>query len=426
MKAAKCAEAGSTDPIHIEAALTIAIAEKASLLLAENQRECLISNATPHFKAELITSTHARLESLKPKQYTPSNMHHNAGKVIEKLQKMLKSAFGKRHLLKIETFGSKATGLDTVQSTLNFALIVPNQQETTESLHIVVLMNSPHIVSCLLQSIGMQQVHTHKFINTADTYSIRFRDPELSFPCELVIGERTKVLVNTSKLLKEYLKRHPVLSNLVLLVKCWAAAERKESNDNMDDCGTSGRVEEERSTSKVMVSNYAWSLMVIGFMQKVGVLPNLQLFEREKEGASIVVHQRIPMELEKDIGLYYKHQNITNHNVIEVLKDSRSKPWQQTPAFQQKQQAHEEATQQLPLKQLHENTAPQPTKTNPTMWDCSFTQAHKNLNVKLHNTITQNNLHQRIIKFKEDDFYTPNLIVFLRRNQGGESSSNGL
>jgi DNA polymerase sigma len=98
----------------------------------------------------------------------------------------------------------------------------------------------------------------------------KFYDPEFDLRCDITVGNMLGV--ENTRMIRTYLDIHPVVQPLIQLVKHWAG--RRDINDPANG-----------ST----ISSYAYSLMVINFLQRQSILPCLQKLKPEPPKPNYVV-----------------------------------------------------------------------------------------------------------------------------------------
>ncbi|KAJ3411315.1 hypothetical protein HDV05_002379 [Chytridiales sp. JEL 0842] len=198
----------------------------------------------PDRKSPTVPALSRLLSALQP----PPDFHPLRHRLLRQLQNLLNRTFPSSSKLTVHLFGSSANGLGGPSSDVDVTIRIPPGFDP--STHPA--SNVPFL-SMLLRNEGMKDVVA---ITGAKVPLCKFTDPTTNLKCDLSVGNMLGV--HNSRLLQTYCSIHPVSRPLILLVKSWA----KERDLNDAGAGT--------------VSSYAWSLMVINFLQRKGMLPALQ------------------------------------------------------------------------------------------------------------------------------------------------------
>ncbi|KAI9007258.1 hypothetical protein BC832DRAFT_440380 [Gaertneriomyces semiglobifer] len=149
-------------------------------------------------------------------------------------------------------FGSSVNNLGSSSSDVDVTLEISDTNECSEEeLNGITNMSK---LARVLRRKGMQNVIP---ISGARVPICKFYDPTCDLHCDINFGNMLGVY--NSRLLKAYTLLDPRVRPLIMLIKHWA--RNREINDSAGG-GT--------------ISSYAFSLMVINYLQVAGVLPSLQ------------------------------------------------------------------------------------------------------------------------------------------------------
>ncbi|KAJ3182459.1 hypothetical protein HDU85_002556 [Gaertneriomyces sp. JEL0708] len=149
-------------------------------------------------------------------------------------------------------FGSSVNNLGSSSSDVDVTLEISDANECSEEeLQAITNMSK---LARVLRRKGMQNVIP---ISSARVPICKFYDPTCDLHCDINFGNMLGVY--NSRLLRAYTLLDPRVRPLIMLIKHWA--RNREINDSAGG-GT--------------ISSYAFSLMVINYLQVAGVLPSLQ------------------------------------------------------------------------------------------------------------------------------------------------------
>ncbi|KAF8576340.1 hypothetical protein K439DRAFT_1640587 [Ramaria rubella] len=180
-------------------------------------------------------------------------------KTILRVQNAIRNRFGPEY--SIELFGSTRYGVSSATSDLDLVIMDPKLKDgftpTALRNRLPEVYNTRAVARTLTKS-GFTQVLA---VPWATVPIVKFRDPDTGLECDLNSNDLLG-LWNT-RLVERYCDLAPDLVRpMILIIKHWA-----KSHGLNDPSGQHG---------PVSFSSYALALMVIGFLQMKGVLPNLQ------------------------------------------------------------------------------------------------------------------------------------------------------
>jgi len=171
--------------------------------------------------------------------------------IIRKLQLLLDASFSKTYgACRLAPFGSSANSFGSPNSDLDLCLVLldrnlDSQQEATRAVE---------LVAELLSSNGYKAVDDSR--KNARIPIVQFTDPEFNVECDICVNN--PLAIRNTLLLRTYGSIDDRVRILVYLVKLWA--KRRDLND----------------PSTHTMSSYGWILLIINYLQRVGLLPNLQ------------------------------------------------------------------------------------------------------------------------------------------------------
>ncbi|KAJ1334862.1 hypothetical protein BSLG_008016 [Batrachochytrium salamandrivorans] len=165
---------------------------------------------------------------------------------VEKVQHILDKAYGRT--TRVYLFGSSVNNLGLNTSDVDMTIeIAPHLIEHHRARNMYNLARALH-------AGGMADVHA---ITHARVPICKFYDPKFHVHADINIGHNLGVF--NSALLKAYTLLDPRVKPLILLIKLWAKAR------NLNNPANGGTL-----------SSYAYSIMAIAYMQRLGILPSLQ------------------------------------------------------------------------------------------------------------------------------------------------------
>eukprot|EP00842_Homolaphlyctis_polyrhiza_P003013 jgi/Hompol1/3712/HPOL_003327-RA len=145
-------------------------------------------------------------------------------------------------------FGSSTNNLGTNSADVDMCIEVTDGSLSTHRVRKV------HNLARTFQSAGMKDIQP---IAHARVPICKFYDPEFKLHADINVGHFLGVF--NSGLLKTYTLIDPRVKPMIMIVKMWAKAR------DINNPATGGTV-----------SSYAYSLMVIAYLQRAGVIPSLQ------------------------------------------------------------------------------------------------------------------------------------------------------
>ncbi|KAF8513086.1 hypothetical protein JB92DRAFT_2925360 [Gautieria morchelliformis] len=178
---------------------------------------------------------------------------------ISRVQKVIKDKFGAAYF--VESFGSTRYGVSSATSDLDLVIMDPRFQTGFHPKNRPSQLPAVYDVKQVARMLSKSGFNQVLPIPKATVPIVKFRDPATGLECDLNTNDRLG-LWNT-RLISTYCDLHSDLVRpMIMIIKRWA-----KSHGLNDPSGRSG---------PVTFSSYALVLMVIGFLQVKGVLPNLQ------------------------------------------------------------------------------------------------------------------------------------------------------
>ncbi|KAJ8323072.1 hypothetical protein O5D80_008580 [Batrachochytrium dendrobatidis] len=166
---------------------------------------------------------------------------------VDKVQKILNQAYN--NTAHVYLFGSSVNNLGLNTSDVDMTIEISPELISNHKA------KNMHHLAGILRAGGMKEVVA---ISHARVPICKFYDPKLCVHADINVGHSLGVY--NSALLKAYTLLDPRVKPFILLIKLWSKAR---DLNNPSSGGT--------------LSSYAYSIMAIAYMQKLGLLPSLQL-----------------------------------------------------------------------------------------------------------------------------------------------------
>ncbi|KAI8824542.1 uncharacterized protein EV422DRAFT_493059, partial [Fimicolochytrium jonesii] len=173
-------------------------------------------------------------------------------RVQENMQFIVDRAYRGHVKIHVELFGSSINNLGFSTSDVDICLRIPQSHGLDED-EFARLTNMFRLAN-ILRRFGMQDVRP---VASARVPICKFVHPETGLQCDANFGN--ELGVKNSLLLRTYTLIDPRVRPLVMLVKNWA------KNRDLNDAADGGTI-----------TSYAYSLMVLNFLQIRGIIPSLQ------------------------------------------------------------------------------------------------------------------------------------------------------
>ncbi|KAJ3288983.1 hypothetical protein HK104_007825 [Borealophlyctis nickersoniae] len=182
-------------------------------------------------------------KSILPSEAAAVDRRYFLGKIQKLIDRYFRGMGMTAHL-----FGSSSNNLGFPSSDVDVILALPgaSNPQQYDAVNVYRLGN-------VLRNGGMQNIVR---IGKARVPICKFYDPQFNFDCDINIGNMLGL--HNSELLRTYTLLDPRVKPLIMLVKLWA----KKRNINDSSLGT--------------LSSYAYSLMVLNYLQVKGIIPSLQ------------------------------------------------------------------------------------------------------------------------------------------------------
>ncbi|KAL7751749.1 Terminal uridylyltransferase 4 [Sorochytrium milnesiophthora] len=161
---------------------------------------------------------------------------------LDKMRKMFDREWPEKHVT-VFLFGSAVNYLGTRNSDVDICLTSPKLADRNNARHM-------YDIASLLRKNGIHTVDMTKV--HARVPVVRFTDPEFNVSCDINVNNPL-ALYNTL-FVKHYATTHPVVRSFMLMVKYWT--QRRVLND----------------AAGGSLSSYCWCIMMIYFLQRVGVV----------------------------------------------------------------------------------------------------------------------------------------------------------
>ncbi|KAJ3309343.1 Terminal uridylyltransferase 4 [Boothiomyces sp. JEL0838] len=172
----------------------------------------------------------------------PHLLKDNRQGFVKRLQQILNK--GGRQKVQVQLFGSSVNNLGFKDSDIDITLVTETDKHPFQNMF---------KLASVLRNGGMMDVNP---IRRARVPICKFRDPRLKIDCDVNVGHRLGVY--NSQLIHTYTIIEPKCRKLILLVKDFA--KKRNINDPTSNS----------------ISSYAYSLMVIAYLQEVEGLITLQ------------------------------------------------------------------------------------------------------------------------------------------------------
>ncbi|KNC99965.1 uncharacterized protein SPPG_05340 [Spizellomyces punctatus DAOM BR117] len=222
------------------------------------------SELSPGDLHALGTTLQALYQSLLP----PANAVHIRNRFLGRLQNIVDWNYGEFVNLRAQLFGSSVNNLGFASSDVDVTLELPASHDFDPKQ--LKEWTSMYRLARVLRRNGMQQVVP---VQGARVPICKFYDPKSELHCDINFGN---VLgVHNSRLLKTYTEIDPRVKPLIMLVKLWA--KNRDVNDSADGA---------------TISSYAYSLMILNYLQLRGIIPSLQLLFDGPQNIMMVPRQQ--------------------------------------------------------------------------------------------------------------------------------------
>ncbi|KAI7857766.1 hypothetical protein BDC45DRAFT_532597 [Circinella umbellata] len=269
----------------------------------------------------LAASEHEKLsiqiEELYRNSVPPRYFMEQRKRLVDKVVNLLRRQFPKIKL-RVEMFGSSATGLDFIDSDLDLCIIVPSQlfnMDVYDMFHKQRERNSYYNMFCLsglLKRGGMINILA---VPRANVPICKFEDPILQIKAD--INTHNDMGVENSKLIKEYTSLDPRVRPFLYAIKTFT--RMRKIND---------------STGSTL-SSYTYVLMGLFYLMTCSppVIPNLQKLNNNDNNDDIVCDNwtcRSKISKPK-LSLYRgkpKHFDVSFHTCVTVLTNDQPLPSQ--------------------------------------------------------------------------------------------------
>ncbi|TPX60072.1 hypothetical protein SpCBS45565_g07602 [Spizellomyces sp. 'palustris'] len=223
------------------------------------------SELSPGDLRALGTNLQALYQSLLP----PANAAHIRKRFLQRLQSIVDWHYADFLNLRAQLFGSSVNNLGFASSDVDVTLELPASHNFDSRQ--LKEWTSMYRLARVLRGSGMQHVVP---VQGARVPICKFYDPKSKLHCDINFGN---VLgVHNSRLLKTYTEIDPRVKPLIMLVKLWA------KNRNIND-----------SADGATISSYAYSLMILNYLQLRGIIPSLQLLFDGPQNIVIVPKQQL-------------------------------------------------------------------------------------------------------------------------------------
>jgi predicted nucleotidyltransferase len=205
------------------------------------------------------------LPALMPgKEFAPTRQA-----VIKRLQRMLdEEGFPQIYPgpPRLVPFGSSANGCGGPSSDLDLCLVIHGAVDGTEVVE---------RISALLRKREFDNVDDAR--KTARIPIVQFMDPVSKIECDICINNT--LAIRNTRLLRTYVEIDARVQGMIYFVKHWA--KRRKLND----------------PSLHTLSSYAWLLLVINYLQRIGMLPVLQM--TAPDGTKVDSTDKLPSVMER-------------------------------------------------------------------------------------------------------------------------------
>ncbi|KIM33063.1 hypothetical protein M408DRAFT_191465 [Serendipita vermifera MAFF 305830] len=196
------------------------------------------------------------LELYKLTRPTPEVQRHREQTIAE-LKRILTNRFGPQYVPAL--FGSSRYGVSDRQSDLDIVILDQDHPHGFTPTVYDRTLPALYKLSDLAQLLRKKR-YGKVIVIPAKVPIIKARDPKTNLQIDININDRLG-LFNT-ELLEHYCMFWPPLSNLIYVIKKWAKVRGLNEPAGLKKAGPT-------------FSSYCLTLMIVGFLQSRGILPNL-------------------------------------------------------------------------------------------------------------------------------------------------------